>query len=211
MKIIEEMGTKLPEGIGIEWTGLSYEERLSGDQTPLLYSVSLLIVFLCLAALYESWSVPFAVMLVVPLGILGAVVATYFTGLSNDVYFQVALLTTIGLAAKNAILIVEFAKDLYDKGHDLIEATMMAAEQRLRPILMTSMAFILGVTPLAISSGAGSASQNAIGIGVIGGMFSATFLAIFFVPMFYIIIQKRFGKKNEPKNAPEEQEAPYVE
>ncbi len=194
MAIIEEMASKLPAGIGIEWSGLSYEERLSGDQTPLLYALSLLIVFLCLAALYESWSVPFAVMLVVPLGIFGAVAATYFSGLSNDVYFQVGLLTTIGLAAKNAILIVEFAKAQYEKGMDLVEATMTAAEQRLRPILMTSMAFILGVTPLATASGAGSASQNAIGIGVIGGMFSATFLAIFFVPLFFIIIQKRFGK-----------------
>jgi HAE1 family hydrophobic/amphiphilic exporter-1/multidrug efflux pump len=195
MTIMEEMAGKLPEGIGYEWAGLSYEERIAGDQTPLLYSLSLLIVFLCLAALYESWSVPFAVMLVVPLGIFGAVVATSLNGMSNDVYFQVGLLTTIGLSAKNAILIVEFAKSLYEKGTDLLEATMIAAEQRLRPILMTSLAFILGVTPLAISNGAGSASQNAIGIGVIGGMISATFLAIFFVPMFYVLIQKRFGKK----------------
>lgn len=163
----------------------------------LLYTLSLLIVFLCLAALYESWSVPFAVMLVVPLGILGAVVATFASGLSNDVYFQVGLLTTIGLSAKNAILIVEFAKAQYDSGVDLFEATMHAAEQRLRPILMTSLAFILGVTPLAIASGAGSASQNAIGIGVIGGMISATFLAIFFVPMFFIVIQKRFAKRGK--------------
>lgn len=203
MKIIEEMVTKLPKGIAIEWTGLSYEERTSGNQTPLLYSLSLLIVFLCLAALYESWSVPFAVMLVVPLGIFGAVVATYFSGLSNDVYFQVGLLTTIGLAAKNAILIVEFAKDLYEKGTDLIEATMIAAGQRLRPILMTSMAFILGVTPLATANGAGSGSQNAIGIGVIGGMFAATFLAIFFVPLFFILIEKRFSKKHKSNKNPE--------
>lgn len=195
MAVMEELAGKLPEGIGYEWTGLSYEERLSGDQTPLLYSLSLLAVFLCLAALYESWSVPFAVMMVVPVGIFGAVVATYFSGLSNDVYFQVGLLTTIGLAAKNAILIVEFAKTRYEQGVELIEATMTAAEQRLRPIIMTSMAFILGVVPLAFASGAGSASQNAIGIGVIGGMLSATFLAIFVVPMFYILIQKRSGKK----------------
>lgn len=200
MGIIAELASKLPEGIGFEWTGLSYEERASGAQTPLLYSLSLLIVFLCLAALYESWTVPFAVMLVVPLGILGAVAATLFSGLSNDVYFQVGLLTTIGLSAKNAILIVEFAKAQYDSGMDLFTATIHAAEQRLRPILMTSMAFILGVTPLAIASGAGSASQNAIGIGVIGGMVSATFLAIFFVPMFFIVIQ-RFAKKPEPVTA----------
>ena len=197
MAAMEEIAAKLPDGIGYAWSGLSYEERAAGAQTMLLYTLSLLIVFLCLAALYESWSVPFAVMLVVPLGILGAVVATFASGLSNDVYFQVGLLTTIGLSAKNAILIVEFAKAQYDSGVDLFEATMHAAEQRLRPILMTSLAFILGVTPLAIASGAGSASQNAIGIGVIGGMISATFLAIFFVPMFFIVIQKRFAKRGK--------------
>jgi hydrophobe/amphiphile efflux-1 (HAE1) family protein len=197
MAVMENLVKKLPQGIGFEWSGLSYEERQAGAQTPMLYSLSVLIVFLCLAALYESWSVPFAVMLVVPLGILGAVFATYFMKLSNDVYFQVGLLTTIGLAAKNAILIVEFAKDQYEKGMDLIEATMMAAEQRLRPILMTSMAFILGVTPLATASGAGSASQNAIGVGVMGGMFAATFLAIFFVPLFYVVVQRNFGSKKD--------------
>jgi len=163
------------------------------------YALSLLIVFLCLAALYESWSIPLAVMLVVPLGVLGAVVATSMAGLSNDVYFQVGLLTTIGLSAKNAILIVEFAKDLHDKGMGLYESAIMAAEQRLRPILMTSLAFILGVTPLAISDGAGSASQNAIGIGVIGGMISATFLAIFFVPMFFVVIEG-FNKRRPEEN-----------
>jgi len=197
MAVMEELAAKLPAGIGYEWSGLSYEERAAGAQTPLLYSLSILIVFLCLAALYESWSVPFAVMLVVPLGILGAVVATWASGLSNDVYFQVGLLTTIGLSAKNAILIVEFAKTQYDSGVDLVQATIHAAQQRLRPIIMTSMAFILGVTPLAVASGAGSASQNAIGIGVIGGMIFATFLAIFFVPMFFIVIQKHFVKKGK--------------
>ncbi|PZP55657.1 MAG: hydrophobe/amphiphile efflux-1 family RND transporter, partial [Micavibrio aeruginosavorus] len=194
MQAIEEISKKLPKGIGLEWTGLSYEERSAGDQTTLLYSLSLLVVFLCLAALYESWSIPAAVMMVVPLGIIGAVAATLLKGLSNDVYFQVGLLTTVGLAAKNAILIVEFAKEMHDKGMDLYEAALHAAEQRLRPILMTSLAFILGVTPLAIASGAGSGSQNAIGIGVLGGMFSATFLAIFFVPLFFVLILKRFGK-----------------
>lgn len=197
MAVMESFVAKLPKGIGFEWSGLSYEERMAGSQTGLLYALSLLIVFLCLAALYESWSIPFAVMLVVPLGVLGAVTATLMAGLSNDVYFQVGLLTTIGLSAKNAILIVEFAKDLYDKGMGLYEAALTAAEQRLRPILMTSMAFILGVTPLAIASGAGSASQNAIGIGVIGGMFAATFLAIFFVPMFFVLIQGKFGSRKE--------------
>ena len=195
MDEIIAMVEKLPEGLAIEWSGLSYEERLSSAQAPSLYALSILIVFLSLAALYESWSIPFAVILTVPLGIIGAVIATHLKGLNNDVYFQVALLTTIGLSAKNAILIVEFAKDLYEQGHDLIEATMIAAKLRFRPILMTSMAFILGVTPLALSSGAGSASQNAIGFGVMGGMLAATTLAIFFVPMFYVAVQKLSGRK----------------
>lgn len=192
MAEMEKMVAQLPDGIGLEWSGLSYEERLSGAQAPALYALSVLIVFLCLAALYESWAVPFAVMLVVPLGILGAVIAAKLFGMDNDVYFQVALLTTVGLSAKNAILIVEFAKDLYEEGHSLMEATALAARQRFRPILMTSMAFILGVTPLAIASGAGSASQNAIGIAVMGGMMAATFLAIFFIPMFYVLVEKIF-------------------
>src|SRR5476651_1369760 len=167
MAEVEAIAKKLPAGVGYSWTGLSYEERLSGSQAPALYALSLLMVFLCLAALYESWSIPIAVMLVVPLGIIGALLATTFRGLSNDVYFQVGLLTTIGLAAKNAILIVEFAKDLMDKeGKGLIEATLVAVRMRLRPILMTSLAFILGVMPLVISSGAGSGSQNAVGTGV---------------------------------------------
>lgn len=194
MAEVEKIAAQLPEGIGYQWTGLSYEELQAGAQTGLLYGMSLLVVFLCLAALYESWSVPFSVMLVVPLGIIGAVGATYAASLTNDVYFQVALLTTVGLTAKNAILIVEFAKDLYEKeGKTLIESAMTAAEMRLRPVLMTSMAFILGVTPLAVSSGAGSASRNAIGIAVIGGMASATFIAIFFVPMFFVLVKRLFG------------------
>lgn len=199
MNMIKQISQKLPKGIALEWTGLSYEEIMAGSQTMLLYSLSLLIVFLSLAALYESWSVPFAVLLIVPLGIFGSVAATLFFKMSNDVYFQVGLLTTIGLAAKNAILIVEFAKSQYDAGAGLLESATHAARMRLRPILMTSLAFILGVTPLAISSGAGSASQNAIGIGVIGGMISATFLAIVFVPMFFILIEKAFGKQHERK------------
>lgn len=194
MEEIENIVAELPEGFGIEWTGLSYEERLSGSQAPALYALSVLIVFLCLAALYESWVIPFSVIFVVPLGILGAVIATKLFGLANDVYFQVALLTTVGLSAKNAILIVEFAKDLHEKGHGLLESTMIAARQRFRPILMTSMAFMLGVTPLAMASGAGSASQNAIGIAVMGGMMAATFLAIFFVPMFYVAVERLFHK-----------------
>jgi HAE1 family hydrophobic/amphiphilic exporter-1/multidrug efflux pump len=195
MAIMAKLAGKLPEGFGIEWTGLSYEERAAGQQTLLLYTLSLLFVFLCLAALYESWSVPMAVMLVVPLGVLGTVLATFLSGLSNDVYFKVGLLTTVGLTAKNAILIVEFAKTLYESGMNLQEAVLSAASQRLRPIVMTSLAFILGVTPLAFSSGAGSASQHAIGIGVIGGMLSGTVLTIFFVPLFFILVQSRFARK----------------
>lgn len=188
MLAAEEIAGKLPRGIGFEWTGMSLQERASGNQAPLLYALSILIVFLCLAALYESWSVPFAVMLVVPLGILGAVLFALGRGLSNDVYFQVGLLTTIGLAAKNAILIVEFAKALHEEGMNLIDATLQAVRMRLRPIIMTSLAFMLGVTPLVISTGAGSGSQNAIGTGVFGGMFSATVLAIFFVPVFFVVV-----------------------
>ncbi|MGL4869611.1 MAG: efflux RND transporter permease subunit [Aeromonas veronii] len=192
MAAIEQMVKQLPEGVGIEWTGLSFQERQAGSQAPALYAISLLVVFLCLAALYESWSIPFSVMLVVPLGVLGAIVAATLRGLENDVYFQVGLLTTIGLSAKNAILIVEFAKELYDKGMGLGEAVVEAARLRLRPILMTSLAFILGVLPLVISSGAGASSRNAIGTGVMGGMISATILAIFFVPLFFVLVMRYF-------------------
>ncbi|MCU4676632.1 efflux RND transporter permease subunit [Catenovulum sp. 2E275] len=191
MQAMEEIVAKLPKGIGFEWSGMSLQEKQSGAQAPMLYALSILIVFLCLAALYESWSVPFSVMLVVPLGVLGAVCFALARGLSNDVYFQVGLLTTIGLASKNAILIVEFARALYEeKGLSLVDATIEAARLRLRPILMTSLAFMLGVTPLVLSSGAGSGSQNAIGTGVFGGMFSATVLAIFFVPVFFVVVFK---------------------
>ena len=186
---------RLPPGYGYEWTGLSYEQVQSGSQTMELYALSMVIVFLCLAALYESWSIPTAVMLVVPLGIVGVVLATFFRGLDNDVYFQVGLLTTIGLAAKNAILIVEFAKANFDAGMPLAEAAIQAARQRLRPILMTSLAFILGVSPLAVASGAGSGSQNAIGTAVVGGMLSATILAIFLVPLFFVVILGLFRVK----------------
>jgi len=198
MRAIEDIATKLPAGIGVEWTGLSYQERMSGSQAPALYGISILVVFLCLAALYESWSVPTAVMLVVPLGVLGSVLATFGRGLSNDVYFQVGLLTTIGLSAKNAILIVEFAKDLVEKGHELVEATLEATRLRLRPILMTSLAFILGVLPLAVSTGAGSGSQRAIGTGVIGGMVTATVLGIYFVPVFFVIVYS-FAARRKPR------------
>ncbi|MGP4955069.1 efflux RND transporter permease subunit [Pseudomonas helleri] len=198
MDAVESIIRQLPEGIGYEWTGQSYQLRLSGSQAPLLYGISVLFVFLCLAALYESWSVPFSVMLVVPLGVVGAVLATRFSGLSNDVYFQVGLLTTVGLAAKNAILIVEFAKHLHEQGNSLIEATLIAVRQRLRPILMTSLAFMFGVLPLALSAGAGSAGRRAIGTGVLGGMFSATLLGIFFVPLFFVLIRRRFSRVRTP-------------
>lgn len=195
MAEIERMAKDLPQGVGIAWTGLSYEERLSGSQAPALYALSLLVVFLCLAALYESWSIPIAVILVVPLGVVGALLATYFRGLANDVFFQVGLLTTIGLAAKNAILIVEFAKELHEGGKNIVDAAVEASRMRLRPIIMTSMAFILGVVPLAISSGASSGSQHAVGTGVIGGMLTATILAIFWIPMFYVVVSSLFKDK----------------
>ena len=198
MDMMEELAAKLPNGVGYDWTGMSYQERLSGNQAPSLYAISLIVVFLCLAALYESWSIPFSVMLVVPLGVIGALLAATMRGMENDVYFQVGLLTTIGLSAKNAILIVEFAKDLMDKeGKGLIESTLEAVRMRLRPILMTSLAFILGVMPLVISSGAGSGAQNAVGTGVMGGMVTATVLAIFFVPVFFVVVRRRFSKKTE--------------
>ncbi|WP_416413012.1 efflux RND transporter permease subunit [Pantoea sp. App145] len=195
MDLMEQLASKLPAGIGYDWTGMSYQERLSGNQAPALYAISLIVVFLCLAALYESWSIPFSVMLVVPLGVVGALLFTTVRGLSNDVYFVVGLLTTIGLSAKNAILIVEFAKDLMEKeGKGLVESTLEASRMRLRPILMTSLAFILGVLPLAISTGAGSGAQNAVGTGVMGGMVTATALAIFFVPVFFVVVRRRFSK-----------------
>jgi len=193
MRTMQELVAKLPAGFGFEWTGMSHEELQAGKQAPMLYAVSILVVFLCLAALYESWSIPFSVILVVPLGVLGALLAAKIFGLSNDIYFQVGLLTTVGLAAKNAILIVEFAKVQHEEqGLSLVEAAMMAVRLRLRPIIMTSMAFFLGVLPLALSTGAGAASRNAIGLGVSGGLLAATFLVIFFVPVFFVAVLGRF-------------------
>ena len=201
MAAVQQIVTQLPAGIGYEWTGASAQERQSGNQAPMLYAVSILFVFLCLAALYESWSVPFAVILAVPLGIVGTVLLTAILGLSNDVYFQVGLLTTVGLAAKNAILIVEFAKQLHESGKSLHAATLEAVQLRLRPILMTSLAFMFGVLPLALASGAGSASRRAIGTGVLGGMASATLLGIFFVPLFYYLIASLMEKRQLRKRA----------
>ena len=204
MDIMEGLAQKLPAGIGFEWSGISYEERLSGSQAPLLFAVSLIVVFLCLAALFESWSIPLAVMLVVPLGVFGAVLAVTFRGLPNDVYFKVGLIAIIGLSSKNAILIIEFARKLQDEGMGLAEATLEACRLRLRPILMTSIAFMAGVLPLAVSTGAGAESRHAIGTGVIGGMLAATLLAIFLVPIFFIVIRRIFpGHARTHKETPD--------
>ena len=198
---VERMIGELPTGVGIEWTGLSYQERQAGAQTPLLYTLSLLIVFLCLAALYESWTIPTAVLLVAPLGILGAVLANSLRGMERDVYFQVAMLTTVGLSSKNAIMIIAFAKDYMTDGMELIQATMQAVRDRLRPILMTSLAFGMGVLPLAIATGAGSGAQRAIGTGVLGGMIVGALLGLFFIPLFFVVVQRLFGGKRAA-NAP---------
>ncbi|EJL85457.1 efflux RND transporter permease subunit [Pantoea sp. GM01] len=198
MKAVEQLAKQLPHGFRVQWYGISYEEQASGSQTTQLYLISIVVVFLCLAALYESWSIPFSVIMVVPLGILGTISAVLLRGLQNDVFFQVGLLTTVGLAAKNAILIVEFAKELHEReGKTLVEAAVEAARLRIRPIIMTSMAFILGVLPLTISNGAGAGSQHSIGTAVAGGMITATFLAIFFVPMFYVVVSQLFARKKK--------------
>ena len=198
MAEIERLVAELPEGFALEWSGLSYQERRAGAQTPMLYALSLLIVFLCLAALYESWTIPTAVMLVAPLGILGIVLAATLRGLERDVYFQVAMLTTVGLTSKNAIMIIAFAKDYMSQGMELVEATMQAIRDRLRPILMTSLAFGMGVLPLAIASGAGSGAQQAIGTGVLGGMIVGAFLGLFFAPLFFVVVQRLFGRRRPP-------------
>jgi multidrug efflux pump len=211
MAEMERLAAKLPHGIGYDWTGLSYEEKQAGSKALFLYGLSLAVVFLCLAALYESWAIPAAVLLVIPLGIVGAVLATFFRGLNNDIYFQVGMLTTMGLAVKNAILIVEFAKQNHEQGRNLIDAATEAARQRLRPILMTSFAFILGVSPLVIASGAGSGGQNAIGTGVAGGMLTATVLAIYLVPAFFVgvlrLVESRRHRTSETPNLPAAQTA----
>ncbi|RXY24007.1 multidrug efflux RND transporter permease subunit, partial [Klebsiella pneumoniae] len=183
---LERIAAELPEGIGYEWTGLSYQERVASGQATMLFALAITVVFLLLVALYESWAIPLTVMLIVPVGALGAVLAVTAIGLPNDVYFKVGLITVIGLAAKNAILIVEFAKDLWEDGYSLRDAAVEAARLRFRPIIMTSMAFMLGVVPLAIATGAGAASQRALGTGVLGGMLSATMLGVIFVPIFFV-------------------------
>jgi multidrug efflux pump len=189
---MERLASQLPAGFAFEWTGQTYEEKLSGSTATILFAFSLLAVFLCLAALYESWSIPFAVILVVPLGVLGVTIAAHLRGLENDIYFKVGLITIIGLSAKNAVLIIEFAKELVAQGHDLVAAVLQAVHMRFRPILMTSMAFILGVLPLVLASGAGSASQRAIGTGVMGGMITATALSVFFTPVFFVVVRRIF-------------------
>ncbi|SHK06830.1 multidrug efflux pump [Roseomonas rosea] len=203
MAEMERLAAQLPAGIAVDWTGLSYEERAAGSQAMALYAVSLIVVFLCLAALYESWAIPVSVMLVVPLGVFGAVAATMLRGMSNDVYFQVGLLTTIGLSAKNAILIVEFAKEHFEAGESLLDSAIHAARERLRPILMTSLAFVLGVVPLAIATGAGAGGRTAIGTGIIGGVVTGTVLAVFFVPLFFVLVLKLFRTKRRSEARPE--------
>ena len=198
MNAMEDVMKKLPQGFGFDWSGLSYQERMASTQAPLLYAFSIFVIFLCLAALYESWTIPIAILLVLPLGVIGGIIASSLRGLANDVYFQIGLLTTLGLATKNAILIVQFAKGGLEKGMGIVEATLEGAKLRFRPILMTSLAFGFGVLPLAITTGAGAGAQNAIGTSVLGGMITATVLVIIFVPLFYMLVEKIFGKKQKP-------------
>jgi len=209
MREIEQMAKALPPGIGIEWAGLSYEERLSGSKSAALYSIALVMVFLCLAALYENWAIPFSVMMDMPLGALGVVAATSLRGMPNDIYFQIGLITIIGLSAKNAILVVEFAKERFDRGASLVDAALHAVRQRLRPILMTSIAFGLGVLPLALSTGAGSGSQNAIGTSIVGGAITTTLLGLFFVPLYFVTVMRLF--KVKPTRAPDDSDRPEDE
>jgi HAE1 family hydrophobic/amphiphilic exporter-1 len=197
MSTMESLVAKLPAGVGVDWAGLSFQERQSGSQAPFLYAFSILVIFLCLAALYESWPIPISILLALPLGIIGGIIATSVRGFPNDVYFQIGLLTTLGLTTKNAILIVQFAKARADQGQGLIEATIEASKLRLRPILMTSLAFGFGVLPLAIASGAGAGAQQAIGTSVIGGVITSTFLVTIFAPLFFVIIERLFGKKDK--------------
>jgi HAE1 family hydrophobic/amphiphilic exporter-1 len=194
MQAMEGFVKKLPRGVGFDWNGLSYQERQAGSQTAPIYAFSILVIFLCLAALYESWPIPISILLALPLGVIGGVIGTSLRGLPNDIYFQIGLLTTLGLTTKNAILIVQFAKARVDEGMELIEATLAAARLRLRPIIMTSLAFGFGVLPLALANGAGSGAQKAIGTAVAGGVVTSTFLVTLFAPLFYVLIQKTFGK-----------------
>jgi multidrug efflux pump len=203
MTEMEKMAAQLPPGIGYDWTGLSYEEKHAGAQAPALYAISLLVVFLSVAALYESWTIPFVNLLMLPLGLVGAVTATTLRGLPNDVYLQIGLLTTVGLSTKNAILIVQFIKAQLHQGHELVEATLAAIKIRLRPVIMTSLAFFFGTLPLALTRGAGAAAQNAIGTAVTGGLLSATFIDLIFIPFFFVMVSRLFGRKEyKPQAAP---------
>ena len=197
MQAMEEIMGKLPKGVGFDWAGLSFQEKMSSSQAPLLYAFSIFVIFLCLAALYESWTIPISILLILPLGVIGGIIATSARGLANDVYFQIGLLTTLGLATKNAILIVQFAKDGLKQGMGLVEATLEGAKLRFRPIIMTSLAFGFGVLPLAVSTGAGAGAMNAIGTSVLGGMVTATVLVVIFVPLFYVLIEKLFGRQRK--------------
>ncbi|MCE5262985.1 MAG: efflux RND transporter permease subunit, partial [Deltaproteobacteria bacterium] len=197
MQAMEEAVAKLPQGFGFDWTGLSYQERMSGSQAPLLYAFSIFVIFLCLAALYESWTIPVSILLVLPLGVIGGIIASSSRGMANDVYFQIALLTTLGLTTKNAILIVQFAKAGLEQGLSLLDATLQGVKLRFRPIVMTSLAFGFGILPLVITTGAGAGAQNAIGTGVLGGMVTATVLVLIFAPLFYVLVEKIFGKRKK--------------
>ncbi|MFZ2948672.1 MAG: efflux RND transporter permease subunit, partial [Desulfuromonadaceae bacterium] len=201
MKEMEKMAAELPPGFGYEWTGLSYEEKNAGAQAPLLYAISLLVVFLSVAALYESWTIPFVNLLMIPLGLVGAITAVSLRVLPNDVYLQIGLLTTIGLSTKNAILIIQFIKEQLHQGHELVEATLAAVKIRLRPVIMTSLAFFFGTLPLALTKGAGAAAQNAIGTAVTGGLLTATFIDLVFIPFFFVMVSRLFGRKKYKRHA----------
>jgi HAE1 family hydrophobic/amphiphilic exporter-1 len=202
MQAMEEMVAKLPSGIGYEWNGLSYQERMASSQAPLLYAFSIIVIFLCVAALYESWPIPLANMLMLPLGVFGATLATWLRGMPNDVYFQIGFLTTLGLTTKNAILIIQFARERMAHGEGLVEATLGAARVRLRPVIMTSLAFFFGVLPLAIATGAGAGAMKAIGTAVTGGMLSATFIDLFYIPLLFVLVSRTF-KTKQPDKRPE--------
>jgi multidrug efflux pump len=192
---MEELVNKLPNGVRLDWNGVSYQERMATSQGPILYAFSILVIFLCVAALYESWTIPFVNLLMLPLGLVGAVTAVKLRVFPNDVYLQIGLLTTVGLSTKNAILIIQFIKDQMHHGHELVEATLMAVKIRLRPVIMTSLAFFFGTLPLALTKGAGAAAQNAIGTAVTGGLLSATFIDLIFIPFFFVLVSRLFGKK----------------
>jgi HAE1 family hydrophobic/amphiphilic exporter-1 len=209
MQAMDEIVAKLPQGTGYEWTGLSYQERMGGSQAPLLYALSVIVIFLCVAALYESWPIPIANLLMLPLGLFGAVLATWLRGMHNDVYFQIGFLTTLGLTTKNAILIIQFAQQRMERGEGLIEATVGAVRVRFRPVIMTSLAFFFGVLPLAIATGAGAGAMNAIGTAVTGGMLSATFIDLFYIPLLFVVVS-RFFRAKQPAPIGEQHAAAFV-